>query len=102
MEKKSFLPQKLYKKIGLTFIVLTVILVLAVVYFSLSQATINITADQEKTNIEFMARVMPAEKIADYTGATEAISGGVYTATVRGSQAFKTTAGQTGDAQATG
>lgn len=102
MEKSGFLPQKLYKKIGISFIALTIILVLVVVYFSFSQATVNLSVDQEQISVDFMARVMPAEDIDGYTGTVEAVPGGVYSTTVRGSQTFQSTGGSTGDAQAMG
>ncbi len=102
MDTKIISPQNLYKKIGVSFIVLTLILVIAVIYFSFSEATINIKSAHEKISVEFMAQVMPKEALAGYSGTTEAVSGGIYSATVRGRQTFQVSGGKAGEAQATG
>lgn len=102
MTPKISLPQNLYKKIGFSFIILTVILVVAVVYFSFSQATITVKPAPEKVSVEFTARVMPQADLASYTGVDKAVAGGIYTATVRGRQTFQATPGQKGEAQAIG
>ncbi len=102
MDTKIIPPQNLYKKIGISFIVLTLILVIAVVYFSFSEATINIKSAQEKISVEFVARVMPQEALAGYSGTTEAVAGGIYSTTVRGRQTFQVSGGKVGEAQATG
>ncbi len=102
MPDLKFVQPAIYKKIGLSFIVLTALLTVAVVYFSFSEATINLTPAAEKTSVEFSVRVMPEADLAGYQGATEAVAGGVYETTVRGRQTFQATSTKNMEAQATG
>lgn len=92
----------IYKKIGFSFIALAVILVIAIVYFSFSEATIIITPAPEKISVEFLARIISEADLADYQGETPAVAGGVYEKTVRGRQTFEVTSDQEVEAQAVG
>jgi hypothetical protein len=50
-------PEKPYKKIALTFIILASLLTLIIVYFSLSKATITIVPDQVAQQKEFVTEI---------------------------------------------
>ncbi|MFH1225774.1 MAG: hypothetical protein V1684_00605 [bacterium] len=102
MSDLKLVQPKIYKKIGLSFIILTALLTVAVVYFSFSEATISLTPSAEKASVEFSVRVMPEAELANYQGATEAVAGGVYDTAVRGRQTFQATSNKNIEAQATG
>ena len=56
-ETEIVLPERPYKKIAITFIFLTVLLALIVVYFSLSKATVTLVPNEMLTAKEFSVKI---------------------------------------------
>ena len=56
-EKEIILPERPYKKIAITFIFLTALLALIVVYFSLSKATVTLVPNEMLTAKEFSVKI---------------------------------------------
>ncbi len=82
-------PLNIYKKIALSFIVLTILLIIVVFYFTLSYAYITVYPNQEEISSEFNFIIVEDETIADPQEGM--FVGKIVNQTVVGEKSFTTT-----------
>ncbi|OGF28658.1 hypothetical protein A2477_00475 [Candidatus Falkowbacteria bacterium RIFOXYC2_FULL_47_12] len=81
-------PMSVYRKIAITFVVLTIILALVVVYFSIVSVKVVIIPNKERTTASFTATVL--DKASQQTAPGLSLTGVVEQAAVSVSQTFQT------------
>ena len=100
-QKKPLVPPLsiIYRKIAISFVVLTVLLVGIIVFFSLAQATVTVTPKQELKSAEFLVTVLDSATLRSNN--TISPSSAVEKATIAGKYQEKTVE-EEGQFEATG
>jgi len=100
--KQGVVIQKSYRNLVVIFSILAVILIGVILYFSLSQATVNITPFYRQQRVGFAVQIIDQNNLKPGEDLTEKIPGEILEAAVENSQTFPAAAYEQTQSKASG